>query len=339
MSETAKLLVTMTCPSCGGQILSEEGENLALCKYCDSVFSLDTDEGVAQVTYKLTVTGKDAEKSVKSWMTAGTMAENLHKDAEIAEIYPIYLPFWRLIARGKACVCGYQEEKDDDGHTTKTPRETLINREYVYNDIACTSGDLGIDSIRIPDKAQAAGFDEGDMVTFAATLSKDDSYQNGCNAIIAEAIDDGRRTMDHITFSKGFCFPKGFTKVYYPFWIVRYLYQDRSYFATVDGITGEIVSGRAPGNVKRQGLYAGGGGTIAGALTGVGIGLIGMGEDTAGFAVPLLFVAVILIWYSYQQFRYGDEVLQGSLKGSGIARGATIGKVDTVVTGTHDYFS
>ncbi len=91
--------------------------------------------------------------------------------------------------------------------------------------------------------------------------------------------------------------------------------------------------------MKRQGRYAGGGGTIAGALAGAGIGFIGMGEDTAGFAVPLLFVAATLIWYSYQQFRYGDEVLQGNLKGSGIAHGATIGKVDTVVTGTHDYFS
>ncbi len=214
MSETAKLLVTMTCPSCGGQILCEEGESLALCKYCDSVFSLDAEEGVAQVMYKLTVTTKEAEESVKNWMTYGAMAENLNKDTEIAEIYPIYLPFWRLISRGKACVCGYEEHKDGDGHTRRTPREALINREYVYNDIACMPGDLGIDSNRIRAKAQEVSFDEGDMVTFAATLSKDDSYQNGCEAIIAEAIDDGKRTMDNVTFSKGFCFPKGFTKVY-----------------------------------------------------------------------------------------------------------------------------
>jgi len=339
MSETTKLLVTMTCPYCGGQVLCEEGESLAICTYCDSVFSLDAEEGAAQVMYKLAVTKDKAEKTVRGWMANGRKAENLIKDAEIAEIYPIYLPFWRLIARGKACVCGYDEDKDKDGHTRKTPREALINREYVYNDIACNPGDLGINSIRIPNNAQAVSFDDGEIATFTATLSKDDSYRSGCEAIIAEAIHDGKQSIDKITFSKGFCFPKGFTKVYYPFWIVRYTYQDRSYFATVDGITEEIVSGRAPGNVKRQGLYAGGGGTIAGAMAGIGIGFVSMGEETAGFAIPLLFVAAILIWYSYQQFRYGDEVLQGSLKGSGIQEGAKIGKVDTVVTGTHDYFS
>ena len=40
--------------------------------------------------------------------------------------------------------------------------------------------------------------------------------------------------------------------IYYPVWVVRYTYQDRMYMATVDGVTGRMLSGRAPGTLYQS---------------------------------------------------------------------------------------
>lgn len=338
--ETSKLLISMTCPSCGGQVECEEGESLAICQYCDSVFALDSSEGASKVMYKLTVDKEAALKEVKSWMKKGPKAPDLIEESTFDEVYPIYIPFWRLIARGKACVCGYVEKKDDDNHTRREPREVLINREYIYTSSACNVGDLGLEGIRVSDNAQAIYFDDADIVTFGVTSSKDDSFREGEEYIKREAISDGASSLDGVTFQKGFVFPKGFTLIYYPFWVIRYTYQERSYFATVDGIKGDVLTGRAPGSVTSQANAAGIGGAVSGALAGLGLGMgMTMGEDDGSmFFIILLIAAVCVFYYCYQRFRYGDEVITGNLEGKGIKTGTKVGKIERITKDSYDHY-
>lgn len=337
--ETSKLLISMTCPSCGGQVECEEGESLAICQYCDAVFALDSSEGSSKVMYKLTVEKEAAVKEVKSWMKKGPKAPDLVEKSTFDEVYPIYIPFWRLIARGKACVCGYVEEKDDDNHTRREPREVLINREYIYTSSACNVGDLGLEGIRVPENAKPIFFDDADIVTFGVTTSKDDSFREGEEYIKNEAISDGARSLDGVTFQKGFVFPKGFTLVYYPFWVIRYTYEERSYFATVDGITGDVLTGRAPGSVASQANSAGIGGAASGALVGIGGGLCtGMGEDGGMVFIILLIAAACIFYFCYQRFRYGDEIITGNLEGKGLKSGDGVGKIETISHDAYDHF-
>ena len=157
MIEAQKNLVSMTCPSCGGQVQSEEGQDLVFCKVCESVFALTTDEGANKVMYKMTVDKDKALAKVKAWFGTGPKANDLQKTAAFTEAYPMYLPFWLLIARGKASVSSDIEEQRTGKDTQKVeiPREALVNREYIYSEIACEAGDLGIQSIVIPDRAEA----------------------------------------------------------------------------------------------------------------------------------------------------------------------------------------
>ena len=47
--------------------------------------------------------------------------------------------------------------------------------------------------------------------------------------------------------------------VYYPLWIARYQYRDRSYQVVVDGVSGDVLYGKAPGNVfYRAAMLVGG---------------------------------------------------------------------------------
>lgn len=342
MSETQKILVSMTCPSCGGQVQCEEGEDLVLCKFCESVFALTTDEGSNKVMYKMTVDKDKALAKVKAWFGTGPKAKDLPNTAQVTEAYPLYLPFWRLIARGKACVCGIEEQRTGkDNQKVEIPREALINREYIYSEIACEAGDLGIQSIVIPDRAEAISYDDQEIVTFGVTSSRDAAYEVGGKAISQTAIKDGSGRMTKVYFSKSFFFPKAFTLIYYPFWIVRYTYEGRTYFATVDGISAHVVSGRAPGNAGSQSTAAGVGGAVSGGAIGLGLGLViaTQGADIGvGVLVVGIVAAIALIGYFYKRFRYGDEILEGALNGKGLKSGRTQEKVQSIHNETYDYF-
>ncbi len=327
MSETQRVLVSMTCPSCGGQVLCEEGEDLVLCKFCESVFALTTDEGSNKVMYKMTVDKDKALAKVKAWFGTGPKAKDLSNTAAVTEAYPLYLPFWRLIARGKACVCSIEEQRTGkDNQKVEIPREALINREYIYSEIACEAVDLGIQSIVTPERAEAVSYDDQEIVTFDVTSSRDAAYDIGGKAIRQTAVKDGSARMDKVYFSQSFFFPKAFTLVYYPFWIVRYAYEGRTYFATVDGITARVVSGRSPGNAGSQSTAAGIGGAIScGAVfLGIGMAIVTEGTDVGvGVLVVGVVAAIALLGYFYNRFRYGDEILEGALNGKGLKSGRT----------------
>jgi hypothetical protein len=324
----------------------EEGEDLILCKYCGSVFGLENDAGSSKVMYKMETTKEKAMEAVRKWMRSGPKAKDLPTASTFSEVYPIYLPFWRLVARGKACVCGEEIHKDKDGHETRTPHESLINREYVYSDIACDPGDLGITAIDLDPSAQAIPFDDQDIVTFQATESRSDAYKEGGEMIMSRALDDGKRSIDRVYFSKAFFFPKSFTLVYYPFWIVRYKYQERDYFVTIDGISGKTVSGRAPGSAGAQSTSAGVGGTVAGALVGLGIGggilgggALGSGEAAFGIFIVCLIAAIAIFAFFWKRFRYGDEVLEGAMKGKGLNTKKAVSRVQNTIAPRYDYYN
>lgn len=333
----------MTCPSCGGQVQCEEGESLVICKFCDSVFSLTSDEGTGKIMYKLAVDKEKALGKAKSWMKDGPKAADLQTAAVISEAYPVYLPFWRLSGRGKACVCGIEIRRGGkDEPDERIPRESLINRGYVYTDIACDPGDLGIRGIRIPDQAQAVAFDDETIITFGVSASRDDAYTEGCKAIKAEAIEDGKNGMDEIKFTRAFFFPQGFNLVYYPFWIIRYKYEERDYFVVVDGITARIISGRAPGNAGSQSTAAGLGGALSGGLLGIGlaVGLMFFeSEFGIGVAIAAIAAAIAIIAFAYKRFRYGDEIIEGAVSGKGLSTKSGDRSVQTLYDETYDLFN
>ena len=362
---SGKVVVGLTCPACGGQITLEEGDGLACCKFCGSFFALDAEEGVSKIMYRMEKTADDAKAAAKAWMKSGKTAPNLENLAEFTEVSAAYLPFWRLIARGKACVCGYTETRDSKGNTTRHPHEALVNREYIYSEIACDAGDLGVRSIQLPEGARAVSADITDIPAFPVTVSKDECWQNGHAAIRKQAIKDGggemqegdiagfkfkystsfskRPTLDKVTFSKAFCIPKGFSLIYYPFYIVRYDFQGRSYMVTVDGISGTVISGRAPGNAGRQSWFAGIGGAVAGTIAGVATASFSFftGEDAKVAIAIIIFgyvFAGILIAIAWKQFRDGGEVLTGYAKGRGISHGKQVSMIETMSADMFDYY-
>jgi hypothetical protein len=101
--------------------------------------------------------------------------------------------------------------------------------------------------------------------------------------------------------------------MYYPVWVIRYSYRDRMYMDAVDGVTGTVLAGRAPGDPLYQSLAITGGTSIGGLIAAGGI-LAGSGSSSWEIMAAGVVVGFIVLVVTYLFFRHGSEITQGDFK-------------------------
>ena len=298
----------LNCPSCGGRVEIDEGDKLVICPFCNTVSLVKGDDEVKTLAYKLQINEKTAMNSAHRWFRHGFKARDLKKESKVTEIYHIYLPFWKYTAKGLGIVCGYNLTTDAQGNRHKEYKEKQIIKDYTWSKIACDAGDIGITHLR--NYNGTVTLLPEDTATFEATTSKDMAVELGEEEIKKLIEKDAK--IENITFQKSFVVPKNFTLLYYPFWVIRYEYKGKMYFLTVDGVTGKVVSGRAPGDSLWQALAIGTGATFSGILTGLAVPGALYINIRLGI---LLFIAGIMIFlWAYSFFRHGSEIVEGDLE-------------------------
>jgi len=309
----AGISVGLSCPSCGGAISIEEGENTLACPYCSSTLFIEGDQGVTTIAFKNKVARDSAVAATQHWWAKGLKARDLKIVGKVVEVYPIYLPFWRANTRVAGWVCGYEERRHTDTKTGKVtveriPKEVMILQDYLFSEIACDPGDLGIRSLR--NFAGETGFADFDMIpTFESTTSRDDAVVHAKNDALAKAKSGAR--VPHVTFEQLHVFPKKLILTYYPVWIIRYQYRDRVYFCATDGVTGQVLSGRAPGDPLFQSLAVTAGTSIGGLVAAAGLMFAG---DIWEIAIVGIGVGLAILFLTYRFFRHGSEIVQGEFK-------------------------
>ncbi len=308
----AEISVGLNCTACGGAISVAEGQNTVLCQYCGSALFVEGDRGVQTIAFRNKMSPQTAVGAAQSWWKRGFKARDLRKIGKILEVYPIYLPFWRAMTRVAGWVCGYEERRhtDQKGRVTveRIPKEVMVLQDYAFSEIACDPGDLGLRALR--NFAGETSFADFEMIpTFEATTSKDDALAHARNDALTRGKASAR--VPHVTFQKLHAFTKRLSLTYYPTWVVRYAYRDRMYMSTVDGVTGQVLSGRAPGDPLFQSLAVTAGTSIGG--LGAALGIIFAGEDLRIAAIGLAFGLAIL-YVTYRFFRHGSEIVEGDFK-------------------------
>ncbi len=304
--------IGMSCPACGGALEVHEGEDVVICKYCGSTLFLEGDNGVYTIAFKNKMTRESAIAASQAWWTRGLKARDLKRTGKILECYPIYLPFWNVTTRTAGWVLGYEETTHSDSkgrtHTERTPRETMILQDYGFSEIACDPGDLGIRSVR--NLTGETSFEDFDMIpTFESTTSKDDAVAKARDEALSRARASSR--VSHITFEKLHTFPKRLSVIYYPVWVVRYSYRERMYMNTVDGVTGNVLSGRAPGDPLFQSLAVTGGTVLGGLIAAAGLLL---SNADAKIAAAGIIIGSVVLYVAYRFFRHGSEIVEGDFE-------------------------
>jgi hypothetical protein len=268
--------------------------------------------------------------SSANWWKKGFKARDLKRVGQVTECYPIYMPFWSTTTRVAGWICGYEERTRSDGkrtYTERVPKEEMVLRDYRYSEIACDPGDLGIKKMRNMDGETA--FTDFQMIpTFESTTSKDDAVAHAKASAMEHARADAR--VPHITFERVHVFPKSMSMVYYPVWVVRYAYRDRMYLNTVDGVTGTVLSGRAPGDPLFQSLAV-----TAGTSTGGLLGAAGVivASASAEAAIGCFIVGFIVMVGTYLFFRGGSEITEGEFSDLGFKLGDLKGVADQLSRG------
>jgi hypothetical protein len=307
------ITVNLNCPSCGGTVDTEEGARAIACPYCESLLYIEGDRGVYTVMFRNIVNEVSVREKLKKWFDKGFKARDLDQEAKITETYPIYVPFWRLRARAAGWVCGYREHRRTDSQgNTRTEREYLekmVFRDFEWSEIACDPGDIGLK--RLPSTSgQVIAAEDGGIPTFESTTSPDDAKAKGVESVRSSAISSAN--VPNITFKKMHVTPKYLGLTFYPVWMTRYTYRNRTYFATFDGVHGKSLSGRAPGDPLWQSLALVAGTVVGGVVTGASatIGLTEIGTE-AGI-VGIIF-GIIIFAAGFLFFRHGSEVTEGDI--------------------------
>jgi len=305
--------LNLSCSNCGGAVSSVEGQRTIACPYCQSLLHVEGDRGTYTVMFANNQDEAKVRQAMTAWFDKGLKARDLPQQATITESYPIYIPFWRLRARAAGWVCGYREERHTDSqgntHTRRVPMEKMVFRDFEWSEIACDPGDIGVN--KLPNLyGQVNAHEEGSIPTFEATTSPDDARAKGIESVRSMAISSAQ--VPNITFQRMHIMPKYLGLTFYPIWITRYLYRGRTYFATIDGVTGKSLSGRAPGDPLYQSLALVGGAVAGGAITGASITL---GLPLAAEAGIIgIIVGVVVFVAGFLFFRHGSEVTEGDIE-------------------------
>lgn len=307
----------LACPRCGGMVPIPEGQVIVHCPFCDLRSMVRGDRGLQRYQVPQRLTREQAVQALQRFLGSNmAIARDAAAQARLEEAFIAHLPFWAEWGRVLGWVFG--EERVGSGDKRRyEPREVSSLQEMSWNGAACDVGEFGVSAITLegrpldpfdPDSLHASG------LVFEPVGSLSDAHAS------AEAYFDKQvrkaAGLDRVSqvFVRSIGQHMGI--VYYPLWVLRYIYHGRTFQVVVDGFSGQVLYGKAPGSVfYRAAVLVGG--MALGALIGVDGGAaagylaIRTGSDDGDFLVALALGAAALgfgmMYMAYRQFRYGEH--------------------------------
>lgn len=298
----------LVCPNCSGVVPVAEGLRIVQCPYCNQHSLVQGERGVRRWQVARRVDRAQAEQSVRGFLSGMRKARDLNRVASIDEMMLVYLPFWRV----EATVAGWLF-----GRVRKDKDETKPDEHYVFesthwNDAAVDVSEFGVHRI-IVSREELQPFDSqtlhAEAMVFEPSESRTEALEEARDYFLQRARDSAHQT--RTTYDNLQILRPEFALVYFPVWIGRYSYRHRTYQVVVDGVSGKVMYGKAPGNILYRaaalvvGLAAGNlilvNGTILAALA-------SSDDDSLGLLLLPIAIGIGLILYGYRQFRYGEEV-------------------------------
>lgn len=334
------------CPRCGGIVPIPEGAVLVACPYCDqrSVVSAEntsmqkmqtaaedfldavgfTQKQADQPAERLGIRRYQARQSVSRDQAIEVfrgfisgkfqVARDCAKEAKITEVFLVHLPFWAVWGKGMAYAFGQQQVGSGDNKRYE-PREKKAVSEMTWNAPACEVGEFGVRQIMLDgcplDPFNPVSLHSSGMVfePIGSAQAAIHSARESFTKTVSSKVSMSRTEQLIVRLAR----PR-LSIVYYPLWVIRYLYRGRSFQVVVDGVRGESLYGKAPGSVAyRAGVLVAG--MAAGAILTVDVPAAIMlfagsssDEDSPfGFAVVVFLFGLGLLWSSYRIFRHAEH--------------------------------
>ncbi len=305
----------LTCPACARTVPIPEGARLVTCPSCQQRLFVQGDRGVRRWQLRRLITRDQAQQTVLNFFNGMNKAADLKRKAEIKEVFLAYLPFWRVLAM----VAGWRLGRVRRDKDSTKPVEVEVLEEMQWNDAAVDVSEFGVNHVPITgqhfepfdqDQLSAEGmvFEVAESPTDAVTEA--DTY--------FQQVARSKKSLSSTYLEKFYLLRQRLSVVYYPLWVARYEYRNRSYQVVVDGVNNKILYGKAPGNILyRAGMLVGGMAVgnlllVHGTAFAFQVMAFSHNSKNNGWAVLLIppVLGILAIINGYRLFRYGEEVEQ-----------------------------
>lgn len=298
----------LVCPNCSGTVPVAEGARIVQCPYCNLHSLVQGERGVRRWQVPRQVDRARAEAGVRGFLTGMRKARDLSRSATIDELMLAYLPFWRVEATVAGWLFGRVRKDKDETRPDEHEVFELMN----WNDAAVDVSEFGVHRIVVA-RADLQPFESQNLhaeaMVFEPTESRTDALDEARGYFLGQARNAASQRST--SYENVQLLRPEFSLVYYPVWIGRYSYRSRTYQVVIDGVSGRVMYGKAPGNVLYRAMAL-----VVGLATGNLVLVNGTllaaraasDDDSLGLLLLPIIVGIGLILNGYRQFRYGEEV-------------------------------
>ena len=313
MSEKESL-TGLACPNCGGMVPIPEGQVVVKCPYCEWCSFVRGERGLRRFQVAMAINRDKAVAALRQFLSRHwAIARDASRRAQLEEVFLAYVPFWTVWGRAIGWAFG-QEKRGSGDNTRYVPREVKMVEELSWNGAACDVGEFGVGQVPLniqalqpfrPDVLHEAGlvFEPVGAFSEARAAARADFQQRLRS----------RSKLDRISQLFVRFFRERCGLVYYPLWILRYLYRGRVFQVVVDACTGQVLYGKGPGNtLYRAAVLVLG--MALGAFLAVDVSALAFyfstgndSDEIIGVGFILLLVGLGVMFAAYRAFRYGEQ--------------------------------
>jgi len=307
----------LTCPRCGGMVPIPEGELIVRCPFCDLRSMVRGERGLQRYQVPQRIDRQRAVQALQGFLKGHrAIAGDAAKTATLNESFLVYLPFWASWARVLAWIFG-QERVQHDNRTEYRPKEIKIAQDMTWSGAACDVGEFGVTTIPLIDQALEA-FNADALHAKGMVFEPVGSVSDAQTAAEQEFNErlSGASHLDRVSQTFVRSVRRRFGLVYYPLWVLRYLYRGRAFQVVVDGFSGQVLYGKAPGSTLYRAAMLVGGMALGAFLTvDISAGAFALAANSNGRGGGfLVFVGIVVIvtgagmmLSAYRRFRYGEH--------------------------------
>ncbi len=310
----AEALLGLACANCGGMVPIPEGQPVVKCPFCEQRALVQGERGLRRYQMPRRVDRETALETLRGFLSGNwAIARDAKRRARLSEAFVAYVPFWTVWARVLGWVFG--KEKVGSGKNKRyVPREVKIAQQMNWNQAACDIGEFGVNQIIMP-RDQVEPFDPEALHETGMVFEPIGSQTEAENAARDSFMERAKNMSGVDRISQGFyrLVRRKIGLVYYPLWVMRYLYRGRAFQVVVDGYSGRVLFGRAPGDTLfRAGVLVAG--MLIGAIIAVDVAALLFlaafeGSDNgelALFALGAIVAGFAIMVAAYRRFRYGE---------------------------------
>ncbi|PKN86498.1 MAG: hypothetical protein CVU46_07460 [Chloroflexi bacterium HGW-Chloroflexi-8] len=306
----SKHLNSLSCPRCGGMIQIPEGFPIVKCPFCDLRSVIQGEKGIPRYQVPVHVSKEAALQSWGKFLSSTfKITRNTRSRSKLADAFLVFVPYWNINGHGLGW--GFGKKRVGSGDNQRyVPKEIRVSEELFWNSAACDVSEFGVNHVKIDDRPTYP-FDQSDLhrsgLVFEPIGSCTETLKLANQAFekhLNERIRLDKQTQLFVRIVK----PR-LSLVYYPLWIIRYTVQGRAFQVVVDGFSGEVIYGKAPGSITYRAAAL-----VLGMAFGSFIAIDGpafilkFGENlNLIFILVLILIGIGLMVFGWRIFRYSEH--------------------------------